>query len=207
MRYNWGTDRLAAFSDGVFAIAITLLILEIDVPDSSFDNLWKGILDQWPSYLAYVTSFLTIGATWLHHHLVFRQIAWANSALLRLNILLLMLVSFLPFPTKLMAKALTQTDTAERVAVFFYGVVLLTISATMALIWHQAVANDQLKPEVTATEITTINRLTRPFVALNVLVISSAFVVPKAAVFGYLLIAAMALLRRHHPQQSRADPH
>lgn len=207
MRYNWGTDRLAAFSDGVFAIAITLLILEIDVPDSSFDNLWKGILDQWPSYLAYVTSFLTIGATWLHHHLVFRQIAWANSALLRLNILLLMLVSFLPFPTKLMAKALTQTDTAERVAVFFYGVVLLTISATMALIWHQAVANDQLKPEVTATEITAINRLTRPFVALNVLVISSALVVPKAAVFGYLLIAAMALLRRHHPQQSRADPH
>ena len=206
MRFRWETDRLAAFSDGVFAIAITLLILEVDVPESSFDNLWRGILEQWPSYLAYVTSFLTIGATWLHHHLVFREIAWADSALLRLNILLLMLVSFLPFPTKLMARALNETDTAERVAVFFYGVVLLAISATMAVIWHQAVAHDQLKPEVTATEITAINRLTRPFVAFNVLVIASAFVVPKAAVFGYLLIAAAALLRRHHPPQSQADP-
>lgn len=206
MQYRWNTDRLAAFSDGVFAIAITLLILEIDVPESSFDNLWKGILDQWPSYLAYVTSFMTIGVTWLHHHLVFRQVASANSTLLRLNILLLMLVSFLPFPTKLMAQALNQTDTAERVAVFFYGVVLLAISATMAVIWHQMVATDQLKPEVTATEIATITRLTRPFVVLNVVVIASAFVFPKAAVFGYLLIAALALFRKHSPPQPEADP-
>ena len=60
----WGTGRTEAFSDGVFAIAITLLVLEIRVPESAFEHLWSGIVDQWPSYLAYVTSFLTIGGIW-----------------------------------------------------------------------------------------------------------------------------------------------
>ena len=61
MRNRWDTGRVEAFSDGVFAIAITLLILEISVPESGFEHLWKGIADQWPSYLAYATSFLTVG--------------------------------------------------------------------------------------------------------------------------------------------------
>ena len=62
---------MEAFSDGVFAIAITLLVLEISVPESGFEDLWKGIADQWPSYLAYATSFITIGGMWMAHHGVF----------------------------------------------------------------------------------------------------------------------------------------
>ena len=61
MGNRWDTDRTEAFSDGVFAFAITLLVLDIDVPQSAFDHLWRGIADQWPSYLGYATSFLTVG--------------------------------------------------------------------------------------------------------------------------------------------------
>ena len=68
MEDRWGTGRIEAFSDGVFAIAITLLILEIGVPESEFSNLWRGIAHQWPSYLAYATSFITIGGLWMVHH-------------------------------------------------------------------------------------------------------------------------------------------
>ena len=131
---RWGTGRTEAFSDGVFAIAITLLILEISVPETAFDNLWRGIADQWPSYLAYATSFITIGGIWLAHHGIFRRLQYANSWLMLINLLLLMAVSFLPFPTKLLAEAIHDTD-AERAAVIFYGGTLLVISALISALW------------------------------------------------------------------------
>jgi hypothetical protein len=104
MRFD--TVRVEAFSDGVFAIAITLLVLEISIPPEAFKDLWRGIGDQWPSYLAYVTSFLTIGALWLAHHAIFRRLRFADIAVLRMNLVLLMVVAFLPFPTRLVAEAL-----------------------------------------------------------------------------------------------------
>jgi uncharacterized membrane protein len=68
---RWETGRVEAFSDGVFAIAITLLVLDVKVPESALHELWKGIADAWPSYLAYVTSFLAIWAVWMQHHGLF----------------------------------------------------------------------------------------------------------------------------------------
>ena len=131
---RWGTGRIEAFSDGVFAIAITLLVLEIGVPEAAFDNLWRGIADQWPAYLAYATSFITIGAIWLVHHGIFRRLRFANSWIMRINLALLMAVSFLPFPTKLLAEAIHDTD-AERAAVIFYGAILLVISLLLSALW------------------------------------------------------------------------
>ena len=148
MESYWGTSRTEAFSDGVFAIAITLLILEVNVPETAFDNLWRGILDQWPSYLAYATSFITIGGIWLAHHGIFRRLQYANTRLMLINLLLLMVVSFLPFPTKLMAEAIHSSD-AERAAVIFYGATLLVISSLLSALWG-SVALDRhlLRPEV-----------------------------------------------------------
>src|SRR6185436_11368133 len=97
------TARVEAFSDGVFAIAITLLVLDIHVPPSEFDNLWHGIVREWPGYLGYATSFLTIGGIWLAHHSVFRRLAFANARVMQINLLLLMAVAFLPYPTRLVA--------------------------------------------------------------------------------------------------------
>lgn len=197
MNNRWKTGRLEAFSDGVFAIAITLLVLEMDIPESGFEHLWAGIASQWPSYLAYATSFLTIGVTWLHHHLIFRRMAWLDSMVMRLNMLVLMLVAFLPFPTMLMARALDKTNDAERVAVVFYGIVLLAIALTMVAIWSQAARRDLLEPTVTGPEVRAVTRLTRPVVVYTLAVLAVSYFAPKAAVFGYLLIAVVALFRQH----------
>lgn len=80
MGNRWDTGRTEAFSDGVFAFAITLLVLDIDVPESAFSHLWRGIADQWPSYLGYATSFLTVGGIWLVHHGIFRRLQYANGS-------------------------------------------------------------------------------------------------------------------------------
>ena len=131
---RWGTNRLEAFSDGVLAIAITLLVLDIHVPPSAFDNLWRGIIDQWPSYLAYATSFITIGSLWLAHHAMFRRLQSANQRVMQVNLLLLMAVVFLPFPTRLLAEAIHNED-AERAAVIFYGLSLLVIQILLSALW------------------------------------------------------------------------
>ncbi len=191
----WGTGRMEAFSDGVFAIAITLLILEISVPESAFTDLWSGIAHQWPSYLAYVTSFITIGGIWGAHHGIFRRLQYANRELMLINLLLLMAVSFLPFPTKLMAEAIHDTD-AERAAVIFYGGTLLVISVLLGVMWASILRDRRvLKPEVTEKEITAITLAATPNIGFYVGVIVLAVFAPRVAAFGYLVIAIVAVLR------------
>ena len=91
---------MEAFSDGVFAIAITILVLEIAIPAGSEGNLLQAVIDQWPSYLAYFVSFATIGAIWVGHTVVTEMLDHADGTFLRLNLLLLLVVAFLPFPTR-----------------------------------------------------------------------------------------------------------
>jgi uncharacterized membrane protein len=198
MSDRWSTSRMEAFSDGVFAIAITLLVLEIGVPESGFEDLWKGIADQWPSYLAYATSFITIGGIWMAHHAIFRRLASADGMVMRLNILLLMLVSFLPFPTKLMAEAIDSTTDAERAAAIFYGLVLLAIAVVTSVLWRYAAGHrDLLEPGVSDEEVTAVTRLATPSIAFNAAVVLLAFIAPQVAPFGYLLIAVIAVFRQH----------
>jgi uncharacterized membrane protein len=102
------TNRVEAFSDGVFAIAITLLVLEIAVPAGSEHDLWGAVVHEWPSYLAYLVSFSTVGAVWVGHTVITECLARATPVLIRLNLLLLMVVSFLPFPTKLLPSTSTR---------------------------------------------------------------------------------------------------
>ena len=164
----WGTGRTEAFSDGVFAIAITLLVLEIRVPESAFGHLWSGIADQWPSYLAYVTSFLTIGGIWGVHHGIFRRLQYANRELMLTNLLLLMAVAFLPFPTKLMAEAIHDTG-AARAAAIFYGAALLAISLLVRLMWASAVRDRRvLRPDMSEKDINAMALSTTPNIGFYV---------------------------------------
>ena len=197
---RWGTGRIEAFSDGVFAIAITLLILEVSVPESDFDDLWQGIADQWPSYLAYVTSFLTIGWIWMVHHGIFRRLEFANSWVMRINLVLLMAVSFLPFPTKLLAEAIHDTD-AERAAAIFYGATLFVISALISVLWR-VIAGERalLRPEVSDQEVKALTAAATPSLGFYVAVIVLAIFVPKVAAFGYVVIAVIAVLRARGDQ-------
>ena len=203
MGNRWGTGRMEAFSDGVFAIAITLLVLDIHVPAADFADLWSGIADQWPSYLAYATSFITIGGIWLAHHAIMRRVQFASPRLMQINLLLLMAVSFLPFPTRLVAEAIRDPD-AERAAVIFYGACLLVIQILLASMWI-AVSRDRslLQPEVTEKEVNAIMRAATPSFGFYAAVIVLAFVAPKVAAFGYLVIAVVAVLRAQGDQVQR----
>ncbi|HEU5205223.1 MAG TPA: TMEM175 family protein [Candidatus Limnocylindrales bacterium] len=135
---RYRTNRLEAFSDGVFAIAITLLVLEIGVPLGSEDDLLEAIIRLWPSYLAYLVSFATIGAVWVAHSVITEHVEGADPVFLRLNLLLLFFVSFLPFPTKLLGEYLGTEEEAVRVAVTFYGLALLLTSVTTSALWGWA---------------------------------------------------------------------
>src|SRR5919106_4381116 len=112
--------RLVFFSDAVFAIAVTLLVLEIRPPEDT-RHLLHGLLALWPSYLAYALTFLFIGQVWANHHVMFDHIDIADRVVLLLNTLLLMVVAFLPFATSVLADAL-RSGHDQRTAVVFYGI-------------------------------------------------------------------------------------
>lgn len=130
---RYGKGRMEAFSDGVVAIAITLLVLELTPPALESGSVWRALLEQWPEYLAYLVSFASIGAAWVAHAAVTDHIAEVDAVFFRLNLLLLFFVSVLPFPTGMIGAYLHDAD-AERVAITIYGVNLLAISATMSVL-------------------------------------------------------------------------
>lgn len=117
------TRRMEAFSDGVFSIAATLLVLDLTVHPPGTPLV--QVLHAWPGYIAYVVSFLTIGGAWLAHTDITDRLARSDPLLLRINLLVLLVVAFLPFPTRLVTDALH--DEGENVAVTIYGLTLLAI--------------------------------------------------------------------------------
>jgi uncharacterized membrane protein len=127
------TTRLEAFSDGVMAIAVTLLVLDLGVPaPGSGESLGHELADQWPSYAAYLTSFLTIGIIWINHHAMIRRLRAVDHSILILNLLLLLTVSVLPFTTALMAEYLEQSE-GQHLAAAIYGGSFLLMSCVFAI--------------------------------------------------------------------------
>jgi uncharacterized membrane protein len=137
--------RILALSDGVFAIAMTLLILEIAVPAATRDtNLPKALLELWPRYLAYVLSFVVIARFWVAHHLAFRLIARYDAMLVWLNLLLLMFVAFLPFPTAVLG----EHNGSPASAVLYAAAVVLTGTASVAYWWYASGRGRLLRPDI-----------------------------------------------------------
>lgn len=136
------TVRIEAFSDGVFAIAITLLVIEVKVPSHEHVDrigLMLALLEIWPSYLGYLTSFATILVIWVHHHWIFSLITKYDHGLFYLNGLLLLFVTFIPFPTALLSEYLLHRD--ARVAASFYTGVFLAISISFDILWRHVSIN------------------------------------------------------------------
>lgn len=143
------TSRLEAFSDGVFAIAITLLILELKVPaliatDINSPALGKALLQQWPSYFSLVTSFFTILVMWVHHHEIFSHVRKADAWVHFANGCLLLVVTFVPYPTSVLA-AYLETPAAKAAAIFFSGTFIL-IAICFNLVLRAAFRKKTLLP-------------------------------------------------------------
>ena len=147
---------MVAFSDGVFAIAITLLVLEIR-PPTDYTKLLHGLAALWPSYLAYALTFLFIGQVWANHHVMFDHIRVADRVMLLLNTLLLMIVAFLPFATSVLAGAL-DSGHGLRTAVVFYGIAFDATALTFNVVWQYARRHQLLSKTLDAAGATAIGR-------------------------------------------------
>jgi TMEM175 potassium channel family protein len=156
------TARLETFSDGVFAIAATLLILDVNVrAGTSGQALGHELLRIWPSYAAYAVSFLTIGIMWVNHHTTLGLMARVDRAFLFINIFLLMMIAFVPFPTRVVAQHFTGAgDTA---AALLYGATFTVTAVFYSLFWRYAIAGRRLlRDDADPSVVGRISRSYRP---------------------------------------------
>ena len=177
---------MEAFSDGVIAIAATLLILELGI------NSPQDLTGRWPAYLAYATSFITIGIIRMNHHTVVSCMRGTDRTLLFLNLLLLMTVSFLPLPTRLIAEYLERPG--ERSAVIAYAATFVLMATIYNIMWRYARNGRRLIGEsVPDARLRAIDLAFTPGVPLYLLTFGLAFVSPLASVFLTVAIAAVYL--------------
>ena len=148
------TSRLEAFSDGVFAIAATLLILNVQ---AAGHPLARDLGRIWPSYVAYAVSFTTIGIIWVNHHTVMAQVAKVDRVFLMLHVLFLMMIAFIPFPTALLAQNI-RSEGAEAAALS-YGVTLTLTAVLINVLWRYAAHGRRLvRPDADKRVVDGISR-------------------------------------------------
>jgi uncharacterized membrane protein len=181
-------ERLVFFSDAVFAIVITLLVLpltaEIELPADS-EDLAREVLQQWPRVVSFVVSFLVIGQFWIAHHNMFSLLRKFDHGLIWLNLVVLLTVSFMPFPTAVLGARLEHDD---KFPVIFYAVSMTVSSIVMTLTWLYAYRRHLVDPELPAR---TVHQFTvRAFVtsAIFVLSVGAAFFGLAAAVLFWLVL-------------------
>ncbi|MGH2476674.1 MAG: TMEM175 family protein [Candidatus Limnocylindrales bacterium] len=195
MPRSLSSSRMEAFSDGVFSIAATLLVLDIalDPPGTPLEQ----VLHAWPAYLGYVISFMTIGAAWLGHSATTDRLVHADSLLLRINLLLLLVIAFLPFPTKLIAEGLHDTN-GERVFVTLYGLTLLSIRLLGSALDAYA-RREHLYSTEHADEEQQADRSTLvPVIIAYVIAILVGLALPTLAVVLYLALAVFIVVPLGH---------
>jgi uncharacterized membrane protein len=187
---GWDKGRVDAFSDGVFAIAITILVLEIKVP-SDLRHLGHDLEHEWPAYLAYVTSFLTIGGVWIAHHRLFSRLRRIDATLVELNLLLLLFTAFLPFPTAILAEALRAAEHTAEIAVVLYGATVLVIELVLQTLSRYAASRRQPADErAEVTESAVRRSWLSPILVLYAVAIGVGLVgFPKLAAAFYLVLA------------------
>jgi uncharacterized membrane protein len=179
------TARLETFSDGVFAIAATLLILDVH---KASGGVAHGLVHAWPSYAAYAISFLTIGIIWANHHTVFQQIGRVDRTFLMINVVFLMVVAFSPFPTRVLAETMRHGGKA---GAFDYGLIFTLMSISYAALWFYAsVGGRLLAQDADPRTVSGISRSFAPGSAMYGLATLSALL---SAFLAIGLFAAIAL--------------
>jgi uncharacterized membrane protein len=181
------TNRLEAFSDGVFAVAITLLVLEINIPGG--ENLWHQLKEEWPSFAAFAVSFWVIGIIWVNHHGVIDHLRLADRGVLYLNLLVLMTVVFIPFSTELFAVHL-KSGADEKVAAIVYSSSFLAMGVSFGLLWTYVTSHrEALGVSLTDEEVRSTRRSFLIGNPIYVLAFAMSFVSPAAVLAIVALVA------------------
>ncbi len=199
------TTRLEAFSDGVFAIAITLLILEVKLPTpaatQAAGGLWAALVAQWPSFASYVISFFTIGIMWINHHAMFQYIRRTDRNMLLLHIVFLLLISFVPYPTSLVATYVMSAD--GRTAAVLYGGIFTAIALAYNAIWWYGVRDASLLGhDVHLAGLRTISKRYRVGPLMYLAGTAVAFVNVPASLAAYTLLALFFALPDRRRQRA-----
>src|SRR5215467_1125641 len=179
--------RLEAFADGIFAFAATLLILNLAVTEGR--PLGPELIRIWIGYLAYAVSFVTIGIIWINHHLVMHQIGHTNRPFLVLNVLFLMLIAFIPFPTRLLALYINSPD--GRAAALAYGLTLTLTAILFNALWRYAVYRRRLiREDADQRAVSGISRsfIPGPIVYFVATVVALFNPIASAALYGAIAV-------------------
>jgi len=183
--------RLEAFADGIFAIAATLLILNVTVVDGH--AVGPELLRIWPSYVAYAVSFITLGIIWMNHHLVMHQVSHVDRTFLLLNVLFLMVIAFIPFPTRLLSLYITTGD--AQAAALAYGVTLTVTAILFNALWRYAAFGRRLiRADAEARVGDGISRSYLPGPIIYFVATVVALISPRVSAGLYLLIALFYVL-------------
>jgi uncharacterized membrane protein len=196
-------SRLEAFSDGVLAIAITLLVIELRPPQlRTGERLAHALWQQWPSYVAYLVSFVTIGVIWLNHHWILEQVVRVDGPLLVLNLNMLLWTALLPFPTAVLAEHLASGGEAARTAAALYSGVLVLLALAGVALFAWVIHDDRLHrlPPV-------VVRATRMQFLVGLAMYGVAFVLSWVSpLLALAVCGALALNHgRHHLRRRPAD--
>jgi uncharacterized membrane protein len=183
------TARLETFADGVLAIAATLLILNVDVPDRN-GSLAHELVHLWPAYAAYAVSFVVIGIIWVNHHQILHLVERADRVFLFVNVFFLLTVAFLPFPTRVMADHLGKGD--ARAAAVFYGLALLAMAVGFQAVWFYG--RRLLHADADPRLVAGITRSFLPGVPLYTVAVLLAFASAWAAAAMYAALAVFYVL-------------
>jgi uncharacterized membrane protein len=188
------TSRLETFADGVFAIAATLLILNVDTQiETGERGLAAQLLHIWPSYIGYAVSFLTIGIIWVNHHTLMNQIGQVDRRFLLLNVLLLLCVAFIPFPTRLVAENI-RTDGA-RAAALTYGITLTATAVMFGGVWfYAAIGRRLIRADADNRIVSGITRsyLPGPWIYLAATLVALASPTASVILFGAIALFYVA---------------
>jgi uncharacterized membrane protein len=180
------TARLETFSDGVFAIAATLLILEVKLPGHG--SVSHDLVHAWPSYVAYAISFLTIGIIWVNHHTVMEQIGRVDRTFLFINVIFLMTVAFSPFPTRVVAEHLRE---GSKSAAFAYGLTFTLMAISYGVMWFYAAIGRRLIAEDADQRV--ISGISRSFAPGSLIYGAATLSSLLSAYLAVALYAAIAL--------------
>jgi uncharacterized membrane protein len=191
------TARTEAFSDGVFAIAITLLVLDLKVPAPSEAGDPSGLVSrlfvQWPGYLGYLLSFAMIGIMWANHHHIFRYIRRTNNTFVMLNLLFLLCASFVPFPTAVLARFLMVPQDRAVATAFYAGAMTMT-GVSYNLLWRYAAHRHRLLDPDANPEV--VRRISRQFLVGPIMyaVATAAAFVSVTVSLGIITLLALLYL-------------